>query len=40
MKSFTIKTDIEKLGTILLIAGMILLPVVEFICSLSANHFM
>lgn len=40
MKSLTIKTEIEKLGTILLIAGMILLPVVEFICSLSANHFM
>ena len=40
MKSFTTKMDIEKLGTILLIVGMIMLPAVEFVCSLFANHFL
>lgn len=39
-KIFTTETVIEKIGAILLIIGMILLPSVEFICSLSANHFM
>lgn len=33
------KLNVEKLITILIISGMILLPVVEFVCSLFAKHF-
>lgn len=40
MKSFITKTNIEKSGTILLIASMFLLPAVEFICSLFGKPFL
>lgn len=40
MKDFINKTDLEKLSTIFLIAGMLLLPAIEFVGSLFANPFL
>ena len=39
MKNLLSKLNMEKIITILIIVAMILLPVVEFICSLNAKHF-
>ena len=39
MKNLLLKLNMEKIITILIVAAMILLPVVEFICSLNAKHF-